>query len=254
MLRRDAPDVFNEITHEIYLGTPGVPADLAALKTTARFHIPPNEAIGSDVRENGGRPWTAETHAAALRRGCWLARQRFYSHRGLPLYPLEFYAATTASYEGSLTPAIQDRQIASWLMGTPVCYSGDSRTLSEEQIAHYRRRLDMVKRLERDYGIYKQFQFSGAPEPTDVGWHWWGKLNPQGYGAVVVVRGSGGAGQQTIIIPWVRPEGSYRVTGLFSGVTHGTFPGKALQETGIRLDLPVYGQEILQLAPPPARK
>ncbi|MCC6591253.1 MAG: alpha-galactosidase [Bryobacterales bacterium] len=249
MLRREAPDVVNEITHEIYWGTPGVPADLAALKTTARFHIPPNEAIGSNVRENGGRPWTAETHAAALRRGCWLARQRFYSHRGLPLYPLEFYAAVTASYQGSLTPAIQDRQIASWLMGMPVCYSGDSRTLSEEQIAHYRKRLDLVRRLERDYGIYKRFQFSGAPEPTDVGWHWWGKLNPQGYGVVVAMRGSGGADRQTVTIPWVRPERSYHVKGLLSGVMYGSFAGKVLQESGIPVRLPVYGQELLELAP-----
>ena len=146
-LRRQAPDVVNEITHEIYWGTPGVPADLAALKHTARFHIPPNEAIGSDIaREFHGRPVdtiTAAEHAELLRQGCWLARQRFYSHRGLPLYALEFYAATTANHKGSLTPLIQDRQIASWLMGMPVCFSGDARTLTEENIAHYRVRLEL---------------------------------------------------------------------------------------------------------------
>ncbi len=130
-LRKAAPDVVNEITHEIYWGTPGVPADLAALKETARFHIPPNECVGSDLaREFPGRKIGAEEHREALRRGCWLARQRFYSHRGLPLYPLEFYAAATMNHEGSLTAEVQDRQVASWLMGMPACYSGDARTLS----------------------------------------------------------------------------------------------------------------------------
>jgi hypothetical protein len=249
-LRRQAPDVVNEITHEIYWGTPGVPADLAALKHTARFHIPPNESVGSNIAwEFKGRSITAEEHAAALRRGCWLARQRFYSHRGLPLYPLEFYAATTASHLGSMTPLIQDRQVASWLMGMPVCFSGDARTLSEANIAHYRKRLDEVKRLEKSYGIYKRFQFSGAPEPTDVDWHWWGKLNPEGHGAVVVVRGSGGAARRTVNIPWVRRDRSYRVTGLFAARLHGVRTGAALQDAGIPLDLPVDGQEILELAP-----
>jgi hypothetical protein len=253
-LRRVAPDVVNEITHEIYWGTPGVPADLAALKHTARFHIPPNEAIGSDIaREIRGRPVqsvTAGEHAELLRQGCWLARQRFYSHRGLPLYPLEFYAAATTNHKGSLTPLIQDRQVASWLMGMPVCYSGDARTLSEENIAHYRKRLEAVRRLEKAYGIYRHFQFSGVPEPTDVDWHWWGKLNPAGHGAVVVLRGSAGPASRSVNIPWVRPTGSYRITGLFSGKSYGTVMGQSLRDAGIRLDLPVYGQEVLELAPP----
>jgi hypothetical protein len=237
-LRRAAPDVVNEITHEIYWGTPGVPADLAALKSTARFHIPPNEAIGGDLtRDFRGRKPDREEHSASLRRGCWLARQRFYSHRGLPLYPLEFYAAATTSFEGSLTPAIQDRQVASWLMGMPVCFSGDARTLSEENILHYRKRLDQVKLLEKTWGIYRSFQFSGAPEPTDVDWHWWGKLGPQGYGAVVVV-------------PWVRRDRSYRVTGLFAAKPYGDITGAELQDSGILMDLPVYGQEILEIVPP----
>jgi hypothetical protein len=250
-LRRAAPEVVNEITHEIYWGTPGVPADLAALKHTARFHIPPNECIGSDLaREFRGRSVTAEEHAAALRRGCWLARQRFYSHRGLPLYPLEFYAAATMNHLGSLTPAIQDRQVASWLMGMPVCYSGDARTLSEENISHYRARFELVKRLEKDYGIYRRFQFSGVPEPTDLDWHWWGKLNPGGYGAVVVVRGSGGADGRAVNIPWVQAGRTYRVSGLFSGKQYGVHAGKKLQAAGLSIELPVNGQEILELAPP----
>ena len=249
-LRRTAPDVVNEITHEIYWGTPGVPADLAALKHTARFHIPPNESIGSNIAwEFKGRAITGEEHAVALRRGCWMARQRFYSHRGLPLYPLEFYAATTASHLGSMTAAIQDRQVASWLMGMPVCFSGDARTLSQANIEQYRRRFDTVKRLEEAYGIYKNFQFSGVPEPTDVDWHWWGKLNAQGHGAVVVLRGSGGAARRMVNIPWVAREASYRVLGQFSGKTYGVFSGVALQDAGILIELPNYGQELLELAP-----
>lgn len=249
-LRRTAPDVVNEITHEIYWGTPGVPADLAALKTTARFHIPLNDALGAE------RNWRAQSgdavaeHAAALRQGCWVARQRFYSHRGLPLYAIEFYGAATADREGSLAPSIQDRQVASWLMGQPVCFSGDLRTLSEAQIAHYRERLETVRRLEKTYGIFKRFQFSGVPEPTDVDWHWWGKLDPQGHGAVVVVRGSGGAAQRAVNVPWVRRSESYRVSGLLSGKSYGVLSGAALRDVGIPMDLPVYGQEILELAPP----
>jgi hypothetical protein len=249
-LRRMAPQVVNEITHEIYWGTPGVPADLAALKHTARFHIPPNESVGSNIAwEFKGRSITAEEHAAALRRGCWLARQRFYSHRGLPLYPLEFYAATTASHLGSMTHLIQDRQVASWLMGMPVCFSGDARTLSQANIEQYRKRFDAVKRLQDTYGIYKYFQFSGVPEPTDVDWHWWGKLNAKGFGAVVVVRGTGGAGRRMVNIPWVSREASYRLVGLFSGKAYGAFSGAVLQDAGIPIELPANGQELLELAP-----
>jgi hypothetical protein len=134
-------------------------------------------------------------------------------------------------------------------MGMPVCYSGDSRTLSEENIAHYRKRLDAVKRLEKAYGIYKWFQFSGAPEPTDVDWHWWGKLNREGYGAVVVLRGSGGADRRTVNIPWVRRKAGYRVERLFSGKSYGAISGQSLQDSGIGMELPVYGQEVLELAP-----
>jgi len=254
MLRRAAPEVVNEITHEIYWGTPGVPADLAALKHTARFHIPPNESIGSNIAgEFKGRSISAQEHGAALRQGCWLARQRFYSHRVLPLYALEFYAATSASHLGSLTSEIQDRQVASWLMGMPVCFSGDARTMTDANIAQYRKRFDAVKRLQSTYGIYRNFQFSGVPEPTDVDWHWWGKLDAKGHGAVVVLRGSGGVARRMVNIPWVAREASYRVVGLFSGKTYGVFRGQVLQDAGIALELPVYGQELLEMAPVSAK-
>lgn len=247
-LRKAAPDVVNEITHEIYWGTPGVPADLAALKHTARFHIPPNECIGSDIaREFAGRRIGAAEHREALLRGCWLARQRFYSHRGLPLYPLEFYAAATMNHEGSLTPEVQDRQVASWLMGAPVCYSGDARTLTPENIAHYRKRFDEIRRLESRYGIRRHFQFSGVPEPTDTDWHWWGKLNEGGEGVVVVIRGSGGAAQRAVNIPWVEASKTYRVKGLFSGRAYGVLTGRQLQEAGVRVALGTYGQELLEI-------
>ncbi len=247
-LRKAAPDIVNEITHEIYWGTPGVPADLAALKHTARFHIPPNECIGSDLaREFPGRKIGAAEHRQALLRGCWLARQRFYSHRGMPLYPLEFYAAATMNHEGSLTAEIQDRQVASWLMGMPVCYSGDARTLTPENIAHYRRRFDEIRRLESRYGIYRHFQFSGVPEPTDTDWHWWGKLNPGGEGVVVVIRGSGGAARRAVNLPWVQAGKSYRVKGLFSGKAYGVLAGRQLQEAGVPVALGPYGQELLEI-------
>jgi hypothetical protein len=248
MLRDSAPEIVNELTHEIYWGTPGVPADLAALKYAARFHIPPNECVGANVeRDFRGQQPTAEQHAALLRAGCWLARQRFYSHRGLPMHALEFYGAATTNFKGSLTPAIQDRQVASWLMGAPVCFSGDLRTLTPEMIAHYRKRLDEVKRLEKTYGIYRHFQWSGVPEPTDVDWHWWGKLNNTGSGAVVVLRGSGGAGQRAVNIPWVNATRSYRVTGLFSGSVYGIHSGKSLQGTGVPVALAPDGQELLEI-------
>lgn len=250
-LRRDAPGIVNEITHEIYWGTPGVPADLAALKVTARFHIPPNECVGSDLaREFGGRKIGAGEHREALRRGCWLARQRFYSHRGLPLYPLEFYAAATVNHEGSLTPDVQDRQVVSWLMGMPVCYSGDARTLTPGNIAHYRKRFAEIERLEKRYGIYRHFQYSGVPEPTDVDWHWWGKLNSKGEGAVVVIRGSGGAARRAVNIPWVVRDSRYRVAGLLSGRSYGVVAGSQLQDAGLPLELSPYGQELLELAAP----
>jgi hypothetical protein len=248
-LRKAAPEIVNEITHEIYWGTPGVPADLAALRVSARFHIPPNEAIGSDIaREFRGRRIGSVEHAAALRRGCWLARQRFYSHRGLPLYPLEFYAAATTNYEGSLTEQVQDRQLASWLMGMPVCYSGDARTLTEQNIRHYRLRFETIRRLEEAYGIYRCFQFSGVPEPTDVDWHWWGKLNADGWGAVVVLRGSGGTPSRAVNIPWVHADKQYRVTGVFSGKRYGIFDGRRLMDSGLTMELPAYGQDILEVS------
>ena len=80
-------------------------------------------------------------------------------------------------------------------------------------------------------------------------WHWWGKLNANGHGAVVVLRGSGGAPARAVNVPWVQRAGSYRVTGLFSGKSYGVVSGATLQDAGLRIELPVYGQEILEMAP-----
>jgi hypothetical protein len=181
--------------------------------------------------------------------GCWNARQRFYAHRGLPLYGLEYYGAATVNFKGSLTPEVQDRQICSWLMGAPVVYAGDLASLTPENIERYRQRFDLLKRLQKTYDIYRHFQYSGVPEPTDTDWHWWGKLNEQGHGAVVVLRGSAGEDKRRVNIPWVDPESKYRVTALFAGRPLGDYTGSQLIKGTLEIDLPVYGQEILELAP-----
>ena len=45
-IRRRAPEMRPELTHEIYWGTPGTPCDVAALKHACSFHIPPNDYSG----------------------------------------------------------------------------------------------------------------------------------------------------------------------------------------------------------------
>jgi hypothetical protein len=107
---------------------------------------------------------------------------------------------------------------------------------------------DIVKRLQREYDIYRHFQYSGVPEPTDSDWHWWGKLNDDGYGAVVVLRGSDGDTQRSINIPWTVAGHKYRVVGLIGGHQYGTFTAKQLQSGAMRVTLPRLGQEILELA------
>jgi hypothetical protein len=252
-LRALAPDVMNEMTHEIYWDTPGAPCDLAALQHAARYHVSPNACGGIAPRPRPGQTNVPAADPqklrAELRAACYQARQIFYSHRGLPLYCLEFYGAATEDHEGSLTPDVQDRQVVSWLLGAPLVFSGDLSTLSAEHLAHYQKRFALVNRLQRSWDIYRHFQFSGVPAPRDDDWHWWGKLNDAGGGAVVVVRGSGGAERRAINIPWVKPEGSYGVAALFRERRLGDFTGRQLQSGAVELTLPVYGQEILELTP-----
>jgi hypothetical protein len=255
-LRRRAPDVTAQLTHEIYWNTPGVPGDLAMVKHSARYHVTPNaclsEYIGyQDLRSPGKAPIDPAKIREHLLGGCWKARERFFAHRGLPVYCLEFYGAATINYRGSLTPAVQDRQICSWLMGAPLVFSGDLSTLSDENLERYRQRFELVKRLQSEYGIYRHFQFSGVPAPTDSDWHWWGKLNKEGSSAVVVLRGSGGPEQRSINIPWVQADRRYRVTALLTGKHQGTFTGTQLQAGAVELALPTYGQEILEVAGSP---
>lgn len=249
-VRRAAPGMALELTHEIYWGTPGVPADIAALKHADSYHIPPNDYSGCGNRNQ--RPTEAWTYKpedlrAQLIRGCANARQRLYAHRGLPLHCIEYYAAATVNFRGSLTPEVQDRQVCSWLMGAPTVFAGDLASLTPENLAHYRKRFDLLARLHKTYGIYGHFQYSGVPAPTDTDLHWWGKLNHEGCGAVVVIRGSGGSDEREINIPWVMPDRKYRVTALFSGKALGTFSGSDLQKGKLKLSLPVLGQEILEL-------
>jgi len=251
-LRALAPDVMNEMTHEIYWDTPGAPCDLAALKHAARYHVSPNACRGIVPRPRPGQAAPAvnpQKLRTELLAACYQAREIFYSHRGLPLYCLEFYGAATEDHEGSLTAEVQDRQVVSWLLGAPLVFSGDLSTLSAQHLAHYQKRFSLVNRLHQSWDIYRHFQFSGVPAPNDDDWHWWGKLNGEGCGAVVVVRGSGGAERRAINIPWVRPDRRYAVAALFGEQRLGTLPGRQLQSAGVELTLPVYGQEILELTP-----
>ncbi len=253
-VRRLAPTVANEITHEIYWGTPGVPCDLAALKNVSFYHIPPNDYSGAGpTKRRVGDQWKDDPEKLHknLLTGCFNARQRFFAHRGLPLECIEYYGAATVNWKGSLTPEVQDRQICSWLMGAPTVYSGDLASLTDENIARYRKRFDTLKRLEQEYDIYRHFQYSGVPAPTDTDWHWWGKLNSRGCGAVVVIRGSMGADQREINIPWVQPDRQYKVRALFQEKDLGTFSGKQLAGGELKLELPTMGQEILELSEQP---
>lgn len=261
-IRAAAPNVVTELTHEIYWDTPGVPGDLAVLKHACQYHFPYNSCWGADPlwpdparpHHNRAARVDPENHRTVLRRACFEARQRFFAQRGLPLYCLEFYAAATNNVDGSLTPAVQDRQIVSWLMGAPLNYSGDLRTLSPANIVHYRQRFDLLKRLQQQYDIYRHFQFSGVPAPTDDDWHWWGKLDAAGHGAVVVLRGSGGLPHRAVNVPWVDPQRSYHVRATFAPAELGVISGQQLRQQGVPLELPPWGQEILELAEAPSAR
>ncbi len=247
ILRRQAPEAANQITHEIYWGTPGVPCDLAVLKHAVLFHIPPNDYSGTFHYTNRRPKADPDEIRQKLIRGCSNARNRFYLHRGLPLECIEYFGAATYNSKGSLTPEVQDRQVCSWLMGAPLLYSGDLTTLTEDNIKRYRNRFDIIKRLESQYGVYRNFQYSGVPAPTDTDWHWWGKLNEKGEGAVVVIRGNGGKEKRAVNIPWVLPQKRYQVTALFGEKELGTFKGSDLINGELKIALPKYGQEILEV-------
>lgn len=265
MVQAMAPEVITNITHEVYWDRPNPGCDLAALKHGVSYHIPPNRHDGGEdvfmFKARGLKPtsefYQGAPHAAAgaqARRrafieGCRVAREQFYAHRALPLRSLQFSALITINQDGSLATEVQDRQVCSLLMGSPLLFSGDLTTLSSENVERYADRFRLLDRLEKTYGIYRFFQFSGVPAPTDTDWHWWGKLNDDGCGAVVVLRGSAGSDQRRINIPWVHSATRYVVTAAFTGKTLGTFSGTELQDGTLQLALPIYGQEILEIAP-----
>jgi hypothetical protein len=251
-----SPDIQMELTHEIYWGTPGTPCDVAALKHAHYFHIPPNDYSGAGHnKQRVNDQWSAipayqpDNLRKQLIQGCWNARQQFFAHRGLPLQSIEYYGAATVNFKGSLTPQIQQRQLCSWLMGAPSVYAGDLASLSEENIKTYAEGFALLDDLNNKYSIYQNFQYSGVPVPTDTDWHWWGKLNEEGYGAIVVLRGSEGDEQRQVNIPWVNPEKKYRVRLCFANKILGNFLGKALIQGKLRISLPVYSQEIIELMP-----
>lgn len=256
ILSAAAPDVVNQLTHETYWDAPNPGADLASLKYFANVHVPPNANQGSEdmwnIKQGKRARWSfdsAEARQKELLKGCMTAREVLYSHRALPLHYITFYGLMTINDEyNSLTDQIVDRQICSLLMGAPLLFAGDLTTLTEQNIDQYAKRFELLERLETSYGIYRNFQYSGVPAPTDTDWHWWGKLNADGHGAVVVMRGDGGQEQRTVNIPWVDKGQSYKVTSCFSNQVLGVFTGAQLQEGALKLSLPVYGQDILEIA------
>jgi hypothetical protein len=64
-----------------------------------------------------------------------------------------------------------------------------------------------------------------------------------------VLRGSGGEPQRSLNIPWVPAKEEFTVSALFSGKNLGRYAGKALQKGVLKLRLPPFGQEILELKP-----
>lgn len=255
IIRNSSPDIIMELTHELYWGTPGTPCDIAALKHAHTFHVPPNDYSGAGHTKQRVSPdWIKNSNfypdklREQLIKGCWNARQRFFSYRGLPLQSIEYYGAATVNFNGSLTPQVQQRQICSWLMGAPSVFAGDLASLTEENRRVYKEGFSLLERLNRECGIYQNFQYSGVPEPTDTDWHWWGKLNEKGCGAVIVIRGKEGEDQRRINIPWVQENEKYRVRLCFSGKELGVFTGRQLIDGNIVLKLGKNSQEIIEIS------
>lgn len=249
-IHRQAPDVWLQLSHEIYWETPGPKADIAVLKYADSYHAAPNEYWGAGHRKqlvNETWKYNVDSLQQKLIQGAYRARDLMYRHRGLPLDRIEVFGAVTTNFNGSLTPEIQDRQICSWLMGAPLSFSGDLTSLTEENVERYRSRFVMLENLQQKYGIHSCFQFSGVPSPTDEKWHWWGKLNTEGCGAVVIMRGSAGDAMQKVNIPWVNADEKYKLTALFSGKELGIFSGKQLQDGELMIELPVFGQELIEI-------
>ena len=250
-IRRLSPESWLQMSHEVYWETPGPAADVAVLKHVDSYHASPNEYWGAGRRNklvDSNWNFDVDSLKQKLRLGAFRARQIMYNHRGLPLERIEIFGAATTNYKGSLSSDVQDRQICSWLMGAPLSYSGDLTSLTPENKERYRDRFSMLKRLNQQYGIYSHFQYSGVPAPTDEDWHWWGKLNNDGCGAVIVLRGNSGADSRNINIPWVNANKKYKLTGLFSETDLGVFSGKQLQNGELTISLQTFGQEIIEIS------
>jgi hypothetical protein len=250
-IHRQAPEIWLQLSHEIYWETPGPEADIAVLQHVDSYHSAPNEYWGAGNRSKLVNPawkYNVDSLKQKLIQGALRARTLLYAHRGLPLDRVEVFGAVTTNFKGSLTAEIQDRQICSWLFGAPVSFSGDLGSLTPENINLYRKRFEILENLQKGYNIYPYFQFSGVPVPTDEGWHWWGKLNGEGFGAVVVLRGSTGTQRQRINIPWVKASKKYQLKALFSDENLGVFSGSQLINGELTLSLPPFGQEIIEVS------
>lgn len=249
-IHRQAPDVWLQLSHEIYWETPGPEADIAVFKHVDSYHAAPNEYWGAGNRSKlvtTDWKFNVDSLKEKLIQGAFRARELLFAHRGLPLDRVEVFAAVSTNFNGSLTPEIQDRQICSWLLGAPISFSGDLTSLTDENIKRYQSRFAMSDRLQRKYNIYPHFQFSGVPAPTDKGWHWFGKLDSEGRGAVVVLRGSEGSDTQKINIPWVKADRKYNIHLSFENKNLGFFSGKELQKGDLSIDLKKFGQEIIEI-------
>lgn len=247
---RQSPETWLQLSHEIYWETPGPAADIAVLKHVDSYHASPNEYWGAGNRKilvDNTWNFNVDSLKQQLRLGAFRARKIMYNHRGLPLERIEVFGAATTNFKGSLSSDVIDRQICSWLMGAPLSYSGDLTSLTAENKEQYRSRFAMLKRLNQQYDIYSHFQYSGVPAPTDEEWHWWGKLNDEGCGAVIVLRGSSGADSRSINIPWVQTGKNYKLKALFAQKDLGEYTGQQLQDGQLNLSLNKFGQEIIEV-------
>lgn len=250
-IHKKVPDIWLQLSHEIYWETAGPEADIAVLQHADSYHSAPNEYWGAGIREelvNTDWDFKVKELQDKLIQGAFRARNLWYAHRGLSLERIEVFGAVTTNYKGSLSSKVIDRQICSWLMGAPLSFSGDLTSLTDENIQQYHSRFSMLDQLQKKYGIYNCFQYSGVPEPTDTDWHWWGKLNEQGYGVIIVLRGSKGKDRRGINIPWVNSDKKYLLKALFEDRELGVFSGEQLHNGELELSLRSFGQEMLEIS------
>ena len=171
-VQRLTPDVVTQITHEIYWNTPGCPADLAALKHAPMYHIPPNNGRNSGAgtsRQPAGESW-GHDHKKLYKQvitSSLFMRQQYYAHRGLPLYCCEFYGAGAVNFRNI---QVQDRQVCSSLMGTPMVFTGDLKALETGDIARYHELFEIIAMLQKNTTSTTIFSSAACPSrPTRIG-------------------------------------------------------------------------------------